>query len=94
MMMRDRQKQPAGYNARYLIFESIAIFSFKQKVKTAEYFLIPNYMFKKFVFIRQQTANSKQQTANKAYKHETWRRTNLGLLERNFTQRTAATPRL
>jgi len=44
MMMRDRQKKNKGYNLRYLIFESIEIFSWKKVCNTVEYFLIPNHI--------------------------------------------------
>jgi hypothetical protein len=54
MMMRDRQKKNKVYSLRYFIFDNFAIFlSFKQEVKTTEYFLIPNYILTKFVFVRE-----------------------------------------
>ena len=53
--MREKEKKNKSYNLRYLIFESIEIFSFKQKVKTIEYFLIPHYVSTKFMSIREQS---------------------------------------
>jgi len=85
MMMRDREKKNKGYNQRYLISESNAIFSFKKKVKNYEYFLIPNKDINK---IRDYKGE------NKVRKYETWRRYNLALFETNFAQRTGATPRI